>query len=342
MESFPQFIPLTCGDGSTLIAASLINETDALQNEVYETPVQDYCDINGTLLECQLDFANYSSHEIQSGACRNVSGLYLEIDYSLLCNHSTTSEEMTISGTHDPLCISDELCNYDDHLPFAEAHVHQTWMELGWVCETTNLAVEDFTPSSSPTISQSPTMSMAPTIPQTISHQPSQSMAPSEAPSLYIPCLDATITLNQTQLVANETEAIQAAIEKKPFDSYCTFPNDITFASSNNDTFASSNNDTFASSNNDTFASSNNDTFASSNNDTFASSNNDTFASPNNDTFASSNNDTVASPNNSVTCEIDYSAIENNMIEICAEEGGAYVENTYTISCYGENNTDFS
>jgi hypothetical protein len=223
----PILPPKNCAEGTTVVMTSVANETEALNAQFNATSFETFCVIDGTSWNCEVDFWN-TNHTMNS-TCVGVNGTYLETDYELSCNRTDLlDDEMILSVTHDPLCVSRTFCTTEDFSEIASTHAQAMidrvqQEQAGWTCQITHTYVEDFSPSSMPSVSAIPSVSMAPSMAPTISLVPTVSAAPSSAPT-EMSCLQGTIFLNnEIEAVMNETLAIQAKIDEISFRNYCRY-----------------------------------------------------------------------------------------------------------------------
>jgi hypothetical protein len=223
----PAALPNNCPYDTAFIMATLSNETEIMYAQVAESSFEEGCLVNGTTRNCEIDFDSFN-HTMEA-SCDAVKGMYLEVDYGIACNSNESSVDMIIFGYHDPLCASRTFCVIDDYGQLATTHAQgfaNVFEEVGWNCTLTYTDVENFTPSSAPTISAAPSTSTAPSGAPTISSAPTMSMVPTSAP-IELTCLDGSIQLNETDTVMNETLAIQAKIDEIAFGAYCEYPLDF-------------------------------------------------------------------------------------------------------------------
>jgi hypothetical protein len=223
----PAALPNSCPDDTAFIMATLSNETETLYAQVAESSLEERCPVNGTTRNCEIDFDSFN-HTIEA-SCDAVEGMYLEVDYRIACNSNESGVDMILLGYHDPLCASRTFCVINDFGQLATTHAQgfaDVFQEVGWNCTLTYTDVENFAPSSAPSISAAPTTSTAPSGAPTISSAPTMSMVPSSVPT-EITCLDRSIQLNETDTVMNETLAIQAKIDETAFGAYCEYPLDF-------------------------------------------------------------------------------------------------------------------
>jgi hypothetical protein len=223
----PVGMPNNCPDDTAFIMATLSNETGIMDYQLAESSFEEGCLVDGTTRNCEIDFDSFN-HTMEA-SCDAVKGMYLEVDYIIACNSNDSGEDMIIFGYHDPLCASRTLCATHDFGQLATTHAQgfaNVFEEVGWNCTLTYTDVENFAPSSAPTISAAPSTSTAPSGAPTISSAPTISMVPTSAPN-ELSCLDGSIQLNETDTVMNETLAIQAKIDEIAFGTYCEYPLDV-------------------------------------------------------------------------------------------------------------------
>ena len=243
----PVAAPKNCDEDTEIIMSSLQQYTTQEGINPYNidtSAITEYCieeggDGGGTSLSCNIDFAMFDTANAESNVtmeseCVELNGKYLEVDYSLSCDDVESEDTMVLFIEHQPLCVSTTFCQVDDFEVWASKNAESLIESLaneGWSCSTTyGPEVDDFAPSSPPTISASPTISPAPTSLPTISPAPTASPAPSFAPTT-MGCLAASQGLNNTAEIQSVHAELQTQVLQIALSSYCRYPvsNDLPY-----------------------------------------------------------------------------------------------------------------
>ncbi len=184
----------------------LATVVEAMQSSCVATDVTDDNIFGGGGVEgryqaCEANFDLPSNS--MGDSCRNiVNGLYLEVDYTLTCQHPS-EDPMMVSVIADPLCSSRTFCTLQELQQIATDHANRIFFASSpseWNCTTLRIQLEDFAVSASPTVSVAPSLSPAPSSTPTLTASPSKSPAPTPA-SLAENCLEMSVSLNATTAI---------------------------------------------------------------------------------------------------------------------------------------------
>jgi hypothetical protein len=220
--ALPKPKPANCPDDTDAIMEVLTPKSQKLADHRSVEALK--CVNVGQVIDCSIDFAQFD-HGFEA-ICEENNGIYLEVDYDLVCQEAGTSTRLTLTGTNDPFCVSSAFCEPSDYANEAEVRA-QSMIDIltteGWNCAyQNNLVFEDFVPSFSPSISPGPTTSIAPSLNPSVSLNPTSSSLPSSEPTL-MGCIEASGELiEKNQKIRSALESINTEMNKLPEDTYCT------------------------------------------------------------------------------------------------------------------------
>lgn len=212
--------PPNCQD-DTNATMSKLNDTEAVTEKVVDA-MKSACTVkensndsvwgNARFQNCEANFRQMS-HSISEG-CQSVDGLYVELDYSMSCQHPS-EDPMTMSVVADPLCSSKTFCTLAQLDQLATNYTYRLFFTSApseWNCTLLNIQIIDYLASASPTTSPAPTVTPAPTSAPTVTPVPTISPAPTlEANDGN--CLKNSALLNATTSVQESLLGLSTSVD---------------------------------------------------------------------------------------------------------------------------------
>lgn len=215
--------PQTCESGTTSLMDIFAQDEETIES-LAKVPVK----MKSTCLEkesidntynssetynsCQADFG-IVEHGMET-KCRALDGMYLEIDYKLSC---VTPEDTLafVTVVMDPICASKTYCTPKQRDEFARVHALRAFLfgNDTWDCSVSDLQLEDYAPSASPTTSPAPSVSYQPSAPPTDS--PAPTPAPTEGDCIHMSTSVNQTTAIQEMLLKYEVQRDTKTLEKQ-------------------------------------------------------------------------------------------------------------------------------